>query len=86
MGEPLEFCQEIDQIRLEAAKAEVARTTCSGGGGDISMADQRLQVSISALPRRCNSSLKIPVFTSDPKSSYLDNKFCGKGWRVPLRK
>ena len=81
MGEPLEFCHEIDQIRLEAAKAEVA-----GGGGDVAMADQRLQVSISALPRRCNSSLKIPVFTSDPKSSYLDNKFCGKGWRVPLRK
>lgn len=73
MGEPLEFCHEIDQIRLEAAKAEVARTTCSGGGGDVAMADQRLQVSISALPRRCNLSLKIPVYASNPKSSYLDN-------------
>ena len=55
MGEPLEFCHEIDQIRLEAAKAEVA-----GGGGDVAMADQRLQVSISALSRQCNLSLKIP--------------------------
>ena len=41
--EPLEFCQEIDQIRMEADKADAVKAM--NGGIDISMVDQKVLVS-----------------------------------------
>ena len=52
MGEPLEFCQEIDQIRMEADKAEAVKAASGANGMDVSMADHRMLVSTGSLRSR----------------------------------